>query len=170
MYLLKKSVGIVEVDNDVCQQQTNQNKLTKSVIADIPHCRVHCCEYSAVKPFIRYPQEFEQLLMLFGQIQYQRSLPGDEEHVNPHKIVKDPPRCRILYGGALLVRKGGSVVLEGIANAILQRRIDEQADRHHHQERHDPRGLFEIQRRGQKAWIFEEAKATFRMHLAFIAL
>jgi hypothetical protein len=82
--------------------------------------------------------------MLFGQIQYQRPLPGDEEPVNPHQIVKDPPRCRILYRGALLVRKGGSVVLEGMAKAILQRRLYEPADRHHHQERHDPRGLFEI--------------------------
>jgi hypothetical protein len=67
-------------------------------ITDIPHCLVHVCEYAAVKPFIRFPQEFEQLRMLLGQIQYQRPLPGDEEQVNPHKIVKDPPRCRILYG------------------------------------------------------------------------
>jgi hypothetical protein len=139
-------------------------------VADIPHFLVHFSEYSAVKPFIRFPQKFEQLLMLLGEIQYQRPLPGDEEHVNPHKIVKDPPRCRILYRGALLVRKGCSVVLQGVANAVLQRRIHEQAHRHHHQERHDPLGLFEIQRRGQKAWILEKAKAAFRMPLAFVAL
>jgi hypothetical protein len=108
--------------------------------------------------------------MLLGQIQYQRPLPRDEEHVDAYKIVKDPPRGRILYGGALLVRKGALLVFECLANAVRQRRLHEPAHRHHHQARHDPLGLFEIQRRGQKAWIFEEAKAACRMPLAFVAL
>jgi hypothetical protein len=86
--------------------------------------------------------------MFPGQIQYPRPLSGDEEHVNPHNTVKDLLCCRILYGGALVVRKGGSVVVEGIANTVLHRRIDEQVHRHYHQERHDPLRLFEMPRRG----------------------
>jgi hypothetical protein len=107
--------------------------------------------------------------MRLGQMQDQRPRPGDEAHVKPHTIGKDPPRCRMLYGGALLVRTGGAVVLAGMANAVRQRRIDQQADRHHHQERHAPLGLFARQRRGQKAWICEEAKAAFRMPWACVA-
>jgi hypothetical protein len=41
-----------------------------ALIPDIPHCLIHFCEYSAVKSFIRFSKEFEQLLMLLGQIQH----------------------------------------------------------------------------------------------------
>jgi hypothetical protein len=108
--------------------------------------------------------------MLLGEIQDQRPLPGDEAHVNPHNRGKDPPRCRMLYRGARLVRNGGAVVLQGVANAVRQRRLHEPAHRHHHQERPDPLGLFELPRRGQNAWLREKAKAAFRMPWAFVAL
>ena len=29
-------------------------------LPDIPHCLLHCCDYSAVESFIRLSQEFEQ--------------------------------------------------------------------------------------------------------------
>jgi len=107
--------------------------------------------------------------MLCGQMQDQRPLPGDEAHVHPHQRVKDPPRCRLLSRGALLVRKGGAVGLEGRAKALLQRRLDAPADRHHPQERHAPRRRFARPRRGQHAWSFAETNATFRLHWAFVA-
>src|SRR5215211_6051154 len=137
--------------------------------ADISHCRLHFCEYSAVASFVRCSKEFEQLLMLLGEIQHQRPLPWDEEPVNPHNIVKDPPCGGVLYRCALLVRDGAPVVLEGMAHAIRQRRIHEPAHRHHPQERHAPLGLFEIPRRGAKAWLLAEANAAFRMPLALVA-
>jgi hypothetical protein len=40
---------------------------------------------------------------------------------------------------------------------------------HHHQQRHEPLGLFERECRGQKARILKEPKAAFGMLLAFIA-
>jgi hypothetical protein len=61
------------------------------------------------------------------------------------------------------------VVLERLANAILQRCIHQQTHRHDHEERHDPRRLFAIERGRQTAGVFEEAKAAFRMPLAFVA-
>ena len=120
--------------------------------------------------FVRCSKEFEQLLMLLGEIQHQRPLPWDEEPVNPHNIVQDPPCGGVLYRCALLVRDGASVVLEGMAHARRQRRLHEPAHRHHPQERHAPLGLFEIPRRGAKAWLLAEANAAFRMPLALVAL
>ena len=90
--------------------------------------------------------------------------------MDSHNIVKAPPRGRVLHGGALLVRKGSPLVVEPFANAGLQRGIHEQAHRHHHEECHDPLGLVEIPRRGQKAWGLEETKAPFRMPWPFVPL
>lgn len=89
--------------------------------------------------------------------------------MTPHNIGKDPPRWGIWYGGARLVRDGGPVVLEGMAQAGRQRRIPEPAHRHHPHERHDPLGLLARPRRGQNACIRAAANATVRLRLACVA-
>jgi hypothetical protein len=62
------------------------------------------------------------------------------------------------------------MLFQGLADAIRQGGIHQQTHRHHHQQGHDPLRFFEIERRGQKAWIFAKPKATFGILLAFIAL
>jgi hypothetical protein len=69
-----------------------------------------------------------------------------------------------------LIRKRRLMVPEGLADAILQGGLDQQTPRHDQQQRHEPRGCFEIARRGHKARIVEEAKAAFGMLLAVIGL
>jgi hypothetical protein len=105
---------------------------TPGEVADIPHCLFHFWEYSAVESFIRFSKEFEPLLMLLSEIQHHRPLPRDEEPMDPDKILEDPPRRRVLHGVPLLVRKRCAVVLEGLANAVLQCGIAQQPHRHHH--------------------------------------
>jgi hypothetical protein len=69
--------------------------------------------------------EPEQVLVLFWQIQDKWPYPRDKEHMNPHKILEDPPRRRVLYRCALLLRKGRPMVLESFAKAVLQSRIQQ---------------------------------------------
>jgi hypothetical protein len=108
--------------------------------------------------------------VLVGQIEPQESLSRDVEHMNPHEVMAHPACGRVLEALAFLVRQGRSVVLEGMAEAVLAGRIDESADRHHHQQGHDALGLFEREGRGQTLWGFEEATPTFRPGLPFIAV
>jgi len=89
--------------------------------------------------------------------------------MNPDKVVEHPSCSRVLDAFAFLVWKCCLMFLEGLANPIFQGRIHQQADGHHHQQRHDAFGLFEIPRGGQKLWVFQEAKPSFRLGLAFIA-
>ena len=89
--------------------------------------------------------------------------------MNPVKVVEYPSCRGVLDAFAFLVWKGGPVLCECGANTILQGRIDEETYRHHHQEGHDALRLFEIEGRGQKAGVFEEAEAAFGMHVAFVA-
>lgn len=89
--------------------------------------------------------------------------------MNPDKVVEHPACGRVLDAFAFLVRKCCRMCLEGCANPILQGRLHQQADGHHHQQRHDAFRLFEIERGGQKLRVFQEAKAAFRLGLAFIA-
>ena len=107
--------------------------------------------------------------MLLCEIEDQGPFPRAQEYMNPHKIREDPPRRWVLHRLPFVVGKGGVVILQCFANAILQCCIHQQAHRHHHQERHDPLGLFEIERGGQQAGVFEKTKAAFRQGLAFIA-
>ena len=108
--------------------------------------------------------------VLVGQIEHEEPLPRDVEHMHPHKGVEDPPCDGVLDAGALLVWKRRPVLLERAADAILSGRIDEQTDRHDHQQGHDTFGFFQIKRRGQKLGGFEEAKPAFCPGLAFVAI
>ena len=104
--------------------------------------------FLSVKPHIPLAQELEQVQMLVSQIEHEEPLPRDGEHMNPHKGVEDPPCGGGLYGLAFLVRKGGLVLRERVTDAILSGRIDQQTDRHDHQQSHNTFGFFERERRG----------------------
>lgn len=125
--------------------------------------------FDSIKPHVRVAKQSKQVLMLLCEIEHQGSLPRDQEHVNPHKILEDPPCRWVLHRLPLVVGKGGGVVPQRFANAILQRRIQQQAHGHHHQQCHDPLRLFERERGGQKAGVFQKAKAAFHQGLAFVA-
>lgn len=109
------------------------------------------------------------MLVLVGQIQHPESLPRDVKHMNPHEVVKHPAGSGSLDTLALLVWKRCAVLLERAADAVLSGRIDEQADGHHHQQGHDTCRFFEIERRGQKLGIFEEAEAALGIRLPFVS-
>lgn len=107
--------------------------------------------------------------MRLCEIAHQAPLPRDQEYMNPDKILEDPPHRRVLHRLPFVVGKGGAAILQRLAHAIRQRRVYQQAHRPHHQERHDPLGLVEIERGGQKAGGFEKTQAAFRQGLALIA-
>src|SRR5678816_107513 len=89
--------------------------------------------------------------------------------MNPNKVVKHPACGRGLDMLAFLVWKRRPRLLERAADAVLSGRIDEQTDGHHHQQGHDAFGFFEIERRGQKLGVFEEAKAALGIRLPFVS-
>src|SRR5215813_10192002 len=86
---------------------------------DIPHRAPDLDAFLTIEPGIPLAQQLEQVLVLVGQIQNHESLAWDIEHMNPHEIVKHPACGRVLDALAFLVRKGGRMLLEGGANAIL---------------------------------------------------
>ena len=110
------------------------------------------------------------MLVLVGQIENHESLSWDVEHMNPHEVMEDPACGRVLDAFTFLVWKGCSMLLEGRADTVFEGRIDEQTDRHDHQQGHDPLGLFEIQGRSQKLRVFQEAKPPFRPGLPFVSV
>jgi hypothetical protein len=81
--------------------------------------------FLSIKPGIPLSQELEQELVLVGQIQNHRHLSWDGEHMNLNKVVEDPPCGGGLDAVVFLVRKGLSVVLERMADAVLSGGIDE---------------------------------------------
>jgi hypothetical protein len=85
------------------------------------------------------------------------------------KVLEHPAGCGVLYRLSLLTWEGGLGVRESLPDTIFQGCIDQQAHGHDHQECHDPLGFLQIERGGQKAWVFEEPKAAFHTLLAFIA-
>jgi len=99
----------------------------------------------------------------------QGPLPRDQEHVNPDKILEDPPRRWVLHRLPCLVGKSGALILQRVAHAILPRGLPQQAPRHHQQERHAPLRRFEIARGGQNAGVFEKTQPACRQSLALIA-
>jgi hypothetical protein len=109
------------------------------------------------------------VLVLFRQVDHDGPWLRDEQQMNPNKVVEDPARGRVLHRLRRLVGKRGPVVLECLANALLQSGIHQQTHGHHHEQRHDPLRLFERERGSEKAGVFEEAKAAFRIHLTFVA-
>lgn len=70
------------------------------------------------------------------------------------KVLEHPASRGVLDRLPLLVGKRGLVGLEGVPDAVLQRRIHEQVYGHDHQKRHDPLRFLQIERRGQKEGIF----------------
>jgi hypothetical protein len=87
-------------------------------------------------------QELEQVLVLFRQVDDEGPLLRDEQHVYPDNIMEDPSCGRGLGAFAFLIRKLRALLPERRAKAVFQGCIHQQTDRHHHQQRYDPLGLF----------------------------
>ena len=75
--------------------------------------------FLSVKPHISLAQELQQVQVLVGQIEHEEPLPREVEHMNPHKVVEDPPCGGELDALAFLIRKGGLVLLDRVTDAIL---------------------------------------------------
>jgi hypothetical protein len=106
--------------------------------------------------------------VLVIKIQHEGSFSTHTQQMDADKVLEDPAGRGVLDGLPLLVWESRSVVLERLADAILQGSLHQQAHGHDHQQRHDPFGFLAIKGGGQKAWIFQEPKAAFCMLLAFI--
>jgi hypothetical protein len=109
------------------------------------------------------------VLVLFGEMHHMGPWPRAHEPMNPHNIMKDPPRGWVVHRWTLVVGTRRGMVREGRTDAVLPRGIDESTDRHHHQQRHDPLRELELEGRGQTLRVFEEPHAPFRLRLACIA-
>jgi hypothetical protein len=89
--------------------------------------------------------------------------------MNPDKVVEHPSCGRVLKALACVVWQCCRMVLEGLAHPNFQGRLDQPADRHPHQQRHDAFRRCEIPRGGQKLWVVQAANPAFRPGLACIA-
>jgi hypothetical protein len=103
------------------------------------------------------------------QVQDDRLSCGAKQDVDPDKGVENPPGSWVCPPSSFLIGKRLLLGTEGLPNAILQHSLDQQTHRHDHQERHEALGLFDIEGRGQKLWVFEKAEAPFRQALTFVA-
>ena len=65
----------------------------------------------------------------------------------------------------LLVGKGRLMVFAGFADAIFPGCVHQQAPRHHHQQRPDRFGFFEVERRGEKLRVLQQSAPAFRLLL-----
>ena len=108
--------------------------------------------------------------MLIGEIQHDGPLSWSDEEMNAHKIMQHPPGRWILHTFPLLIGKGRVMLLKRLTNAVLEGRIHQQTHGHDPQEGHDPLRFFEVERGGQELGIFQEAKPTLRMRLAFVGV
>jgi hypothetical protein len=83
--------------------------------------------------------------MFHCKIEDDRPLAWLTKQVNPNETMKDPTRRRMVNLLALLVGKRRLVVFERFADAVFQGGIDSQTHRHHHQQRHNALGFFQIE-------------------------
>ena len=108
--------------------------------------------------------------MVVIEIQDERPLSRAAQEVNTDEVLEHPLGGGVLDRLPLLSGEGRLMVFERLADAVFSGRIDEQTDRHHHQQGHDAFGLLEIERGGQKLWGFHEAKPTFCLGLPFVGV
>jgi hypothetical protein len=88
-------------------------------VADIPHGGPDFGAFLSVQPFIPLAQELQQVLVFVGQIEHEEPLLRHVEHMNPHKVVEDPPRGGVLDALAFVVWKRHPVLLERAADTVL---------------------------------------------------
>jgi hypothetical protein len=70
--------------------------------------------------------------MLLHEIEHHGSFPREEQQMNPYKVMEDPARGQVLHWLTFVVGNCRVMVLQGFANARLQRHIDQQTYHHHH--------------------------------------
>src|SRR5215510_12810887 len=144
--------------------------ILQPIVADFPHRGSDLDAFLSIKPRIAFAEEFEEMLVLVGQIEDHEPLSWDIEHMNPNKVVKHPLCSGVRNASPFLVWEGRSMLLQGRADAIFERCIDEQTHRHHHQEGHNAFRLFEIEGGGQKLRGCEEAKPAFCPSLPLVSI
>jgi hypothetical protein len=110
------------------------------------------------------------MLVRRSEIEHQGPLPRQAQQVNPDKVMEHPACRGVLDSLACLVRERGIMRVEGLTKAVLSGRIDEQADRHHHQQGHEPFGCFERPRGGEKRRGFQQSDAPFCLGLPWVAI
>ena len=138
---------------------------------DIPHRLVHVHEYSTIQSRLGLAEQLKQLLMWLSEMHHQEvPLPRNAEDMNPTKVLEPPACCRILHRSALVVGKRRVMVLERLTNTVLSGGRHQPAHGHHHEEGHDPCGLFERARGGQKLGVFQETTPTFGMSLPCVSV
>ena len=86
------------------------------------------------------------MLMFLGEIEDHRPLAWLTQQVDPHKIMKHPPSRRMSNPLPLLVGKRCLMIVERLADTVVQGRLDPPRHGHHHQQRHEAFGLFERER------------------------
>jgi len=86
--------------------------------SDIPHRGSDFDAFLSIKPRISLAEEFEEVLVLVGQIEDHEPLSWDIEHMNPHKVVKHPPSSGVRNALPFLIWEGRSVLLEGRAERL----------------------------------------------------
>jgi hypothetical protein len=99
---------------------------------DIPLGGPDFGEFLSVKPHISLSQELKQVQVLLREVEDDIGLSRETQDMNPNKVVEHPPCGGVLDTFAFLIRKGGLVVRERVANAVLSGCIDEHTDGHPH--------------------------------------
>jgi len=95
---------------------------------------------------------------------------ANAEHMNPIEALKDPPCCRALSWIPFLIGIRLACLLQALPDSPLQRRVDRETKRHHHQECHDPLFVLQVQRVGKKLRVLRKAESSFNRVLAFVSL
>ena len=88
--------------------------------------------------------ELEQVSMLIAEIKDEALLMlslSDREHLDPLKDLKNTPQSGCACGLADLIGDRLSSLSEPLTKQKLGGAVHKQAQRHHHHERHEPRGL-----------------------------
>lgn len=89
--------------------------------------------------------------------------------MNPDKRMADPPGGWVLGRSPLLIGACRILVFEGVADAICQGGLPQEAHGHPHEQRHDALRFFEVNRRGEKLRVLQKAEPAFCRALPFVA-
>ena len=106
--------------------------------------------------------------MLGTEIQHQRALARHAQEMDTDKVREHPAGRGVLDRLPRVVGQRGLLRLEGVPDTVFQRRLDEHADGHDHQEGHDPLWFLEIERRRKQERILQKPEASLGLLLPCI--
>src|SRR5512135_1288782 len=90
--------------------------------------------------------------------------------MNADKTLEDPAGRRVNNQFTALVRKGLLLFSQSGTQAVLQGSVDQQAQGHDHEQRHDSLGGLQIKLAGLELRVFQKPETAFRPLLSFIRL